>query len=59
LLRRALRKRHRVKSRLEQLAADEGTNRFINTNRNQLGMLFGSFVLFTALSLSFSLSRTR
>ena len=32
---------------------------FINTNRNQLGMLFGSFVLFTALSLSFSLSRTR
>ena len=47
LLKHALDKRHKVKDRLEELNSVDGTNRFINTHRNQIGMVFGSFVLYT------------
>lgn len=46
VLKKALTKRKNVGQRLEELTSEDHTHRFINRNRNQLGMLFGSLVVY-------------
>lgn len=47
LVRQALQKRNIVGDRFEELNAEEGTHRFINTHRNQFGMTFGNMLVFS------------
>jgi len=46
VLKKALKKKKNVGQRLENLSSEDHTHRFINRNRNQLGMLFGSLVVY-------------
>jgi len=46
VLKKALKKKKNVGQRLENLSSEDHSHRFINRNRNQLGMLFGSLVVY-------------